>query len=175
MKKRIKILAGVLIVFIVIIGIASYYFINGKNSNVQVNSNTGNEVKKILNPAEGLTLEEAVAKFDENFVYYLLYNIGASDLHSPPFSSAVPQIKFYINDDIYNAEIIDGQIKVNEGEIEGEDIIIRTTTEEAVKMVVDQNYVANSFSNGLSSIELVAGKLELASKGYLKIYDRLNS
>ena len=173
MKKRIKILTVILIVFL-IIGISAYYFIDGKNSKNNV-SRGGNNVKKILNPAEGLTLEEAVAKFDENFVYYLLYNIGASDLHSPPFSSAVPQIKFYINDDIYNAEIIDGQIKVNEGEIEGEDIIIRTTAEEAVKMVVDQNYVANSFSNGLSSIELIAGKLELASKGYLKIYDRLNS
>ncbi|MEK6844414.1 MAG: hypothetical protein AABX83_03225 [Nanoarchaeota archaeon] len=174
MKKGIKILVAILIVFI--LGILVYFFINERNSESNFNSNSGsNEGKKMLNPAEGLTLEEAVAKFDENFVYYLLYNIGASDLHSPPFSSAVPQIKFYINDDIYNAEIIDGQIKVNEGEIEGEDIIIRTTTEEAVKMVVDQNYVANSFSNGLSSIELVAGKLELASKGYLKIYDRLNS
>ena len=96
MKKGIKILVAILIVFI--LGILVYFFINERNSESNFNSNSGsNEGKKMLNPAEGLTLEEAVAKFDENFVYYLLYNIGASDLHSPHFSSAVPQIKFYIN------------------------------------------------------------------------------
>ena len=136
MKKRIKILFALLAVFIVIVGIASYFFVKPENKSV---SNSGGKV--LVNPAVGLTFEEAVAKFDENFVYYLLYNIGAGSLHSPPFRSAIPKIEFYIDNDVYNVEIIDGQINVKKGEIEGEDIIIRTTTEEAVKMVLDKNYV----------------------------------
>ena len=59
-------------------------------------------------------------------------------------------------------------------EIEGEDIIIRTSKEEGAKMVLDRDYIKESFRSGQSSAELVAGKLELAAKGYLKIYDELS-
>ncbi|MBS3088235.1 hypothetical protein J4402_00475 [Candidatus Pacearchaeota archaeon] len=126
-----------------------------------------------VNPAASLTNEEAIAAFDESFVYYLLVNIKAYNLHEPLASSDTPKIELYIGEDIFNAEVKDGEIDVNGGEIEGEDIIIRTSKEEAVEMTREKNYIKSSFENGKSSIELVSGKTELFSKGYLKLYTEL--
>lgn len=40
-------------------------------------------------------------------------------------------------------------------------------------MIRDKNYVEESFRNGKSSIELVAGKTELFEKGYLALYTKI--
>ena len=170
-RKKTRAFVIILFIVIIVIAFSAYYFSRTKNANNTQNVGTK---KVIVNPAAGLSYEEAVAKFDDSFVYYLLYSIGASNLHESLFGDT-PKIKFYIDEDVYNAEVINGKIKINKGEIEGEDIIIKTSTGEAVKMVMNKNYVSDSFKTGESSIELVAGKLELASKGYLKIYDELSS
>lgn len=128
----------------------------------------------LKNPTEGLTDDEAVAKFDENFVYYILVSIGARDLHNPPFSSDTPKINFYVGEDVYNAEVDDGRIEVAKGEVSEADITIRTSKLEAVKMTRNRNYVVESFSNGGSEIELVASKTKLASKGYLGMYEKFS-
>jgi len=125
------------------------------------------------NPARGLTMEQAVEQFDEDFVIFLLYAIGANELHNPPFSSNRPQIQFYIGEDAYAATVEKGGIGVGKGVIDDHDIIIRTSKEEAVKMVMDSGYVIESFNSGGSSVELVAGKPELLLKGYLGLYDKL--
>ncbi len=49
-----------------------------------------------MNPAEGLSVEQAIVEFDESFVYYLLFNIKAYNLHNPPLSSAEPRIEFFM-------------------------------------------------------------------------------
>jgi len=128
---------------------------------------------EIVNPVIGLSDDEAVLKFDESFVYYLLVNIKAYNLHEAMFSDEIPRIEFYIDDVSYNAEIADGEIDVEVGEINGEDIIIRTSALEGVKMIRDENYISDSFSSGASGIELVADKSTLFAKGYLKIYSEL--
>jgi len=128
---------------------------------------------EIINPVKNLTTEEAIQRFDEDFVYYLLYSIKAYNLHTPFFNSEVPEIEFQINDDIYNAVIYDGEIIVSEGKINEEDIIIHTSKTEAVKMIQDVDYIDESFQNGDSSIEMVAEKIELFSKGYLEFYEDL--
>jgi hypothetical protein len=40
-------------------------------------------------------------------------------------------------------------------------------------MVRTGNYISESFSSGKSEMELISGKIELGSKGYLKIYNSL--
>lgn len=162
-KKRILIIAISAILIISLLILSYYFFFYSAK-----NQGTG---KKLKNPAEGLTFEEAVAKFDESFVLYLLASLEAYKLHNMPLSSETPKIEFYIGDDVYNAEIIKGSINVKKGEINDEDITITTTKEEGVKMLLDKNYIDDSFKEGKSSAELVAGKLELAAKGYLEIYD----
>ncbi len=122
---------------------------------------------------ETFTVEESVERFDESFVYYILYSIKAYNLHDSFFDSEKPKIEFYIEDEIYNAIIEKGDIKVSKGEMLEEDIIIRTSKIEAVKMIQDKTYCEKSFQLGESSIEMIASKTELASKGYLEIYTSL--
>lgn len=120
-----------------------------------------------------LSFEEAMAQFDESFVRQVLISVEAYDLHSPPFSSDTPKILFYIDDEAYHAEISDGEITVARGMITDQDIIFWTSKEEAVRMIVNREYIDDSFLEGHSRIELSAGKLELASKGYLSLYQEL--
>jgi len=39
--------------------------------------------------------------------------------------------------------------------------------------ICEQAYFADSFNNGETNIELNAGKVELVSKGYIKLYEEL--
>lgn len=160
---------AVLVLILIVSGLIFYlFYFNGSSSSL------GGSGKKLVNPAYGLSLEEAVKKFDESFVSYLLVNIGAFKLHNPPFSSNTPKIGFYVGGDIYGAEIVNGRIFVSKDEMDEKDIIIKTNKEEAIKMIMNSKYVGDSFRGGKSSIELVAGKLELASKGYLGLYSDLS-
>ena len=173
-----RILIFLVILFIVaglIVGGIMYKNYENKKEQKKRTSNTSNTPRNIIrSPVYGMSLQEAVASFNESFLYYLLNNIGVSSLHNAPFSSNTPKMILYVSDDIYNAEIIDKKIKIKKGLIEGEDIIIRTTKEEAIKMIKDKTYIKQSFSDGNSGVELVAGKTELVMKGYWDIYETLS-
>ena len=86
-----------------------------------------------------------------------------------------------LNDTVFVTEIIPGDsipypVKIEKkdvGEIEEEDVIIRTSKQEAAKMMKNEAYVEQSFEVGGSSLEMVAGKTELAAKGYLGLYSAM--
>lgn len=127
----------------------------------------------LINPVNSLSNEKAVAEFNETFVYYMLYTIKAYNLHNPPLSNSKPVIQLYVGEDAYYSEIDNGAINVFKGEITNKDIVIRTTKEEAVKMLRSKDYVASSFESGNSGIELVESKSMLFGKGYLNLYQEL--
>ncbi len=169
-EKRGKTIIIIISIVVVLILIGGYFYFNfNKRNEPTKNSNT----KTLINPVNGLSTEVAVEKFDESFVYYLLASIGVQGLHAPPLSSNNPKMEIIVSGDEYNAEVEDGKIKVGRGLIDDEDIIITTTKEEAVAMLRDKNYVSTSFNDGKSSVEIIAGNIELATKGYLKIYEEL--
>ena len=125
-------LAGILIA-ILLIGIFLYFALfnprnNGYYSNLEAEG-------KLVNPVAALSNDEAVNQFDDTFVYYLLVSIKAYNLHNPPLSSSTPKMNIYVDDLTYNAEIVNGEIKIYIGETNNQDINIRTTKEEAVKML----------------------------------------
>jgi len=165
-KKSLKIVMIVLV--IVIVAIAAYFL--GFFSSL---GGGGGNTIVLNNPVAGLNDEEAVAQFDESFVVFLLYSIGASELHNVPFTSNEPVIEFHIDEDVYTGVVRDGIVSVGRGVSDDEDIIIRTSKIEGVKMLRDGNYITESFVNGGSSIELVAGKVTLFAKGYLGLYTGL--
>jgi len=169
-KRLIFILIALLVIVLIVAGVFYFYLRGSDYGEVYAERFAKGEIS---NPAKDLSLEEAVAKFDESFVYYLLYNIGAYNLKEPWFSDDKPKIEFYIGDDVYNAAIDSGEIEVSKGVIDDEDIIIYTNTEGAVKMMQDQGYIERSFRDGESSIELKASKSELFLKGYLNLYTEL--
>ncbi len=153
---------------VVLIGSAFFYFalFNRDNSSVYSSYN-------LKNPIGNLSDEEAVLAFDESFVFYLLYEIKAYNLHNPPFSSDIPRIEINVGDDVFGATVDRGIINVTKGRIAKRDIIITTTKSEAVKMLRDKSYVVKSFNDKMSSIELVADRTTLFAKGYLGMYSEL--
>jgi len=178
MSKQNKKKSNRFIVFIIVsllvlalAGVGGIYYILFKNKSNSSNISGG---KVLVNPVKGLSLEEAVRKFDASFVYYLLASIKAYNLHEAPFSSDLPKIIIFLEDDAYYGKIVDGKIIVGKGKIEDADIIIYSSKEEVIKIMQDRNYVKQSFSEGLSKIELKSDKLELYSKGYLDLYEEIN-
>ena len=143
------------------------YFVLFKPNNLSSYSQT------LKNPVFGLTDEQAVIDFNEDFVLYLLYSIKADNLHNVPLTSNYPKIEIDVGDEIFSATVKKGVISVGRGEILNEDAVIRTTKEEAVKMLRDKSYVTKSFNDGKSGIELVADRTTLFAKGYLNMYNEL--
>ena len=159
-----------MVVFLCILVVVGIIFISYLLFNALHSSKSTSSQGVDLNPVGNLSIEQATAIFNESFVSYFLYSINVDKLHNPPLSSDTPKINFFIDNDVYNAEVKSGVIKVGKGNVDGEDIIIKTTKVEAVKMIKDKSYVSNSFVNGSSEIELVASKAKLYSKGYLSLY-----
>ena len=165
-KKVVLLIVGIIIVVLAIIGL---YVYSSFFAPVDIDA----ALAELGNPGETLTIEEAIEKFDESFVTYLLYSIGASGLKNAPFSDDRPEIEIYVDADVYNAYVESGVVSVARGEIEGEDIRIRTNAREAVLMIQNREYIFESFSEGKSSMELVSDQKDLGLKGYLKIYNAL--
>ena len=159
------------ILLIILVVIIFFYFVlfNPHNKFYSEEVKSG----RLINPASNLSIEQGVKEFDESYVFYLLYSIGAYNLHNPPLSYDKPRIEIDTEDKIYNAVIEGGKINVFLGEIDDEDIRIKTTKEELVLVLKNKDYFKESFSSGKSSMDLVADKTKLFSKGYLNLYKEL--
>ena len=167
--NRVFLITSIILILFLILG-ALYYSFNLRSERFEKSGTS----KKIVNPVSGLSLEDAIHGFNVQYLNYLLISLDAGKLHSPPFSSDTPKIEFFVEDEIYSVEIIDGRISINEGGINDNDLAIRTTREEIIKMMLDKGYVLKSFDEGLSNVELIANSIELISKGYLRLYQNLN-
>lgn len=130
---------------------------------------------RLKNPTDNKSYDEALQNFDQSYVYYLLYSIGAYNLRNVPLTSNNPKIEISLNDNSFNADIENGIIKVFPGTIDNEDVIIKTTREEIVSMLKNESYVPESFKKGRSSIGLKADKATLFAKGYLNMYNSLTN
>ena len=108
-----------------------------------------------------------------NQINLLPYNIKAYGLHNPLLSKNTPKIEILIEDEAFNSEIIDNRIKTQKEAIDNEDIMIKTSKNEFLKILNSKDIkkaVQESAETGNLDIEMLAGKLELASKGYLNVY-----
>ena len=173
MKKRgsswIILLFVLLIMIVIICAVFGYFYI--KKSYVKESYRTKISSGEIKNPAQNLNIEQAKQNFDEGFIFYLLVNINAYQLHNPPMSSDTPKIEIIVEDQKFNAEVDSGTINVKKGTISEKDIVIRTTKDEALKMMNNKSYVEQSFKVGNSQIEMINSKTTLFSKGYLGLYE----
>ena len=119
---------------------------------------------------EGLNLTNV----EEEMLSYALVELKLYNLHDIPFTSQNPKIEVEIGSNIYSVQVIDGEIEIDSGEINKEDIIIKTTQDEIVKMVNNESYARESFSSGESNVELAANKFILFSKGYTSLYEEFS-
>ncbi len=172
-KRRVNLFLIISILLVVILVVIMFYYFALRSPDYSSLYESRIKSGELVNPIEGKSIEEAIADFDETFVHYLLYTIKAYNLHNPPLSSDIPKIEVYVEDEIYNAKIIKGDIIVKRGAIDEEDISITTSREEAVNMIKTKNYVIESFKNKKSNIELKAEKSILFAKGYLNLYNEI--
>ena len=133
-------------------------------------------LKIVKNPAEGMTKEEAILEFREEYIDYLIFAIGGWKLHNPPLSEDTPKIKVTLGNETYVSEIIDTEIKTTKRNISNEDMEIATTKEVIVGILLADNmeeYARQSVENGEISFELKTSYSKLLSKGYLQLYESL--
>ncbi|MDO8528304.1 MAG: hypothetical protein Q7S06_00215 [Nanoarchaeota archaeon] len=115
-----------------------------------------------------------VADIETKLVNYASVVLKLYNLHNIPFTRITPKVQIYIDNAAYNLEVRKGNIIIEKGEAKNPDIIIRTTTEEIFKMIETNGYAKESISSGRTSIEMVAGKIILFSKGYLTLYNEFS-
>lgn len=154
---------GIILVILVVAGVV-FYFMMAAPSEPKV---------VVENPIQGMSSEQAVLKFNESYIDYLIFAIGGWKLHSPLFSKDTPKIKVVVEDEIYVSEIIGGEIKTEKKQTEEEDMVLRTEKEEIVNMILASDmsgYIRQSVSEGKTSLEAKASRTILFSKGYLNIY-----
>ena len=124
-------------------------------------------------------IEQAELEFNKDYINYVLYAMSAWRLHKMPLSNDVPKIRVIIEDrtystqEVYNSEVIKGEIKTYVGDINNPDIIINTFKREVIGAMLSKDmteFMKQSVGNGNTKIEMLANKLKLAGKGYLQMY-----
>ncbi len=175
----------VILIIILIVLIAFFIFFNkNKNSNQNLN-----QVIVIENPLKGIVLEntqngiinqtaiinQGIINFNENYINYLLIALGVSDLHKSSMSYGNPKIEIMLDDEVWNSELGD-ILNTKRGNSDDPDLRIRMKKQDAVIALLStdiKKYIKDSVLSGNIQIEMVAGKVELFSKGYLDMYKDL--
>lgn len=136
-----------------------------------VNQNQGND---FVSGSSGS--EQPQTPIREEHVGYVLYELEADTLHTPPFSAEIPIIKTEVDGTVFMAHVINNKIVVQKGQGSGEDLYIITTRQAIVDAVKSEDVVKsikNSIDSGESKLEIVSDRRELLMKGYLDIYNEL--
>lgn len=175
---------GIVLAVIIVIGlILGAMFIFGFFSGEKIQVVLENPLKGIVfantNEAgqvdEEAVIEQAIIKFDEEFMDYILIALGVGVLHKSPLFEN-PLIEFKLGDEIWSSEIIDGVPNSKKEDIDNEDLRISIQKKEAVKALLSEDieqFMKDSVASDNTQIEIVAGKAELFSKGYLDMYEKL--
>ncbi len=176
-----------IIILIIVIVILVGFFIFNKSSG---NESSDNENKVILqNPMSGIiasnivdgkvneeaVVKEGILRFNETYIVYLLVAMEISDLHKSNIGYGTPKIEMIIDSDVWNCELGNSLI-IGKGNSDDPDIKIRINKEDAVKALLSSDikqYMKNLVNNGNVKIEMIAGKVELLSKGYLEMSKNL--
>jgi hypothetical protein len=175
-----------IIVFIIVLIVFVCFFIYIKMK--PVNKNTG-PVVILENPLKGIVLantkdgnvnltaviEEGITDFNQTYINYLLNALGISTLHKSTLGYGNPKIEMVLGDEAWSSELSD-YLLIQKSTIENPDLRVKMTKEEAVKALLSpdlKQYMKDDVANGKIQIEMVAGKVELYSKGYLDMYKGL--
>ncbi|MGV8151444.1 MAG: hypothetical protein ACP5OG_00020 [Candidatus Nanoarchaeia archaeon] len=146
-------------------GNVTYLTNEGKN---QINESTRDSI-----------IEEAVKSFNEEYVMYIMNALGTSNLHKSYLTLENPKINLDLGEnEIWGIEIKSGEYSISKTSIEGQDLNIKMSREEAVKSILANDmkeFMKNSVGNGNTVIEPIANEAELYSKGYLEMYKELEN
>lgn len=166
-----------LIALIIFIGFFIYYKMNSRNQVVIENPLKGIILANTHDGTINLTavIEEGVLNFNENYINYLFAALGTSFLHKSSLGYGNSKIEMVMDDETWNYELGD-VFKIQKTASDDPDIRVKISKEEAVRALIASDvkqYMKDSVANGKIQIEMISGKIELYSKGYLDMYKAL--
>jgi len=179
-----KIFKWIFILLLVVGVLAVIFFIGFSMKNPENKIVLENPLKEIVfaNTNEvglvdkGKVVEEGVMSFNAEYINYLIIALGANNLHKSYVGYGDPIIEMRIDEESWTSEISGGSLNSNKGNTEEEDLLITLSKQEAVEAILSPDigaFMKNSVVVGNTGIEMVAGKVELASKGYLEMYKEI--
>ena len=182
-KKFLKIFFIFLVIIIILVAVYILGFYSREEKNIVnivlenpmeniVYANTNSEGK--VNQEE--VIKEAVLEFNEKYINYLIAAFGIDKLSKSPIGYGNPVLELNLDGEIWSSEIIKGAPNTIKAGNDNKDLIIILSKEEAVRALLSQDikqFLKDSVNNGDTKLEIVAGKVELASKGYLSMYKEL--
>ncbi len=137
-------------------------------------------VTLLLVPSQQISMQQNIPDINKSVVgeqqiNLILYSLKAYELHNPPLSGNTPKIEFVIDGEIYGSEIVKGEIITVKGRKGEPDIRIIMSGEEFLNILKSDSklYFQESLKQGKTKIELLAGKTELFTKGYLSLYKEI--
>ena len=178
----------ILLLVIAIFIIGAYLFSISKNKNSQNQSQNPSVIENPLNAiiisntdSQGnvnsdKVVEEGVKEFNLSYINFIVIGLGISKLHKSSLGYGNPMIQVELGDDVWSSEIINSELITKHEGITEPDIKIKLSKEEAVKALLSKDikqFMKDSVSSERTKVEMIAGKTELFSKGYLDLYDSL--
>jgi len=118
-------------------------------------------------------IEQAVIEFNADYINYLLVALGVGNLHKSLLGYGNPIVEFKMDQDYWNSEVDSGALRTQQGQASDPDLRISMSKTEAVEALLSSDmeaFMKQSVTNGNTQIEMIAGKVELGSKGYLSMY-----
>jgi len=121
-------------------------------------------------------VEQGVMDFNAEYINYLLVAMGVGNLHKSMIGYGNPKIEFVLDDEVWSTELTRNGFNTGQVSIDDPDLRISMSKEEAVEALIAENaveFMKTSVYNGGTGVEMIAGKVELGSKGYLAMYNEL--
>jgi hypothetical protein len=180
-KKVIKIFFIVFIIlFVLISAFSAGFFLNKTNTAEIVIENPLKNILVANTNSGGVVdtdkvVEQGGVDFNEDYINYVLAALGTGYLHKSILGEN-PLLELVLENEVWSSEIIQGVPNSKKGQIDKEDLRITMNKEEAVKALLSSDikqFMKDSVANGNTKIEIVAGKAELFSKGYLEMYKKM--
>ncbi|MDD5193292.1 MAG: hypothetical protein PHF67_01780 [Candidatus Nanoarchaeia archaeon] len=184
-KSKLILIIVILILFILIASIGIYILRSYQNKQSSNQIIIENPLKKIVDTHllknEQVSLEQIVQEgmkdFNVDYINYILLALNVNLLHSfPGFGN--PIVELVVDNEIWSSEISGNVLMTKKSSNENRDIRFTISKEETVRALLSQDikqFMKGSVIDGKTQIEMIAGKPELLAKGYLDLYNALNS
>jgi len=181
LKRLLIVFLVIAVIVLILVAMFFFGFFSKKGNEIVIENPLKDIVFANTDPATGLVnreavVEQAIIEFNAEYINYLLIALGVGDLHKSLVGYGNPMIEFSIDEEVWGSELSDGMLNTEKKEIDDEDLRIYISRKEAVEALLSsdiEGFMKNSVYNGNTRIEMVAGKIELGSKGYLSMYKGL--
>mgnify|MGYP001576363922 CR=1 FL=1 len=181
LNKIIKILIILIVLAVIILAVIFLKDFLSKSPEKQVIENPLKEIIQANTNAEGKInkdklIEQAIKNFNVDYINYILISSGVNKLYKSPIGYGNPSIELVINDEIWGAEISDGNLIIKKSSTDNEDFKVYILKEQIVEALLSEDpakFLKDSFLDGSIKAEVMASKTEILSKGYLGMYQEL--